>query len=82
MPFSKLNRKILLTETISLKRHLISQRSCWIHEVNMLRNTKGEFMMLYKQLREHEDKFPEYLPMSTETFDLFSQISFLFFQKV
>ena len=41
-----------------------------MHEVNMLRNTKGEFVMLYKQLREYENKFAEYLWMSTKTFDL------------
>ena len=41
-----------------------------MHEENMLRNTKGEFMILYKQLREYEDKFAEYLRMSTKTFDL------------
>ena len=41
-----------------------------MHEENMLRNTKGEFMILYKQLREHEDRFAEYLRMSNKTFDL------------
>jgi hypothetical protein len=41
----------------------------------MLRNTKGEeFMILYKQLREYENKFAEYLRMSTKTFDLLNKI--------
>jgi hypothetical protein len=84
MPFSKLTRKILLTESISLKRHLISQRPCWMHEVNMLRNTQGELMMLYKQVRKHEDKFAEYLRMSIKSLTFFSKLvfHFFFFQKV
>ena len=31
-------------------------------------------MILYKQLREYEDKFAEYLRMSTKTFDLLNKI--------
>jgi hypothetical protein len=41
-----------------------------VHDVNLSRVTHGEFNVLYKQLRNYEEKFVEYLRMTTETFDI------------
>lgn len=71
MSLSKIALKLLLTENSSLK--YISSRpypSFWVHDINKSRSSYGEFNVLYKQLRNFDDKFYEYLRMTRETFYL------------
>ena len=61
------------------KRHLalimmmhlldIHVRSVWIHPINNLRFEKGEFFMLYRDLRKYEDRFFGWYRMSMKKFD-------------
>ena len=44
-------------------------RSVWIHPINNLRFEKGEFFMLYRDLRKYEDRFFGWYRMSTKKFD-------------
>jgi hypothetical protein len=44
-------------------------RRWWIHPINQGRPNKGEFHTLYPQLREHPDRFKEYLRMTPDQFD-------------
>ena len=45
------------------------QRRYSTHPLNKRRNVSGEFHHLYTDLREHPDKFFNYMRMSVETFD-------------
>ena len=47
----------------------IHVRSVWIHPINHLRFDKGEFFMLYPDLRKYEDRFFGWYRMSTKKFD-------------
>ena len=47
----------------------IHVRSVWIHPINNLRFEKGEFFMLYRDLRKYEDRFFGWYRMSTKKFD-------------
>lgn len=71
MSLSKIALKLLLTENSHLK-YTISRPypSCWVHDINKSRSSYGEFNVLYKQLRNFDDKFYEYLRMTRETYDL------------
>ena len=44
-------------------------RSVWIHPINNLWFEKGEFFMLYRDLRKYEDRFFGWYRMSTKKFD-------------
>ena len=47
----------------------IHVRSVWIHPINNLRFEKGEFFMLYHDLRKYEDRFFGWYRMSMKKFD-------------
>ena len=47
----------------------IHVRSVWIHPINNLWFEKGEFFMLYHDLRKYEDRFFGWYRMSTKKFD-------------
>ena len=47
----------------------IHVRSVWIHPINNLRFEKGEFFMLYPDLRKYEDWFFGWYRMSMKKFD-------------
>lgn len=44
-------------------------RSHWVHPLNMLRPTDGEFVRVCVPLREYPDKFYKYFRMTVATFD-------------
>ena len=44
-------------------------RRMWIHPINNLRFEKGEYFVLYPDLRWYEDKFFNWFRMSTKKFD-------------
>ena len=44
-------------------------RRMWIHPINNLRFEKGEYFVLYPDLRWYEDKFFNWYRMSTNRFD-------------
>ena len=44
-------------------------RRMWIHPINNLRFEKGEYFVLYPDLRRYEDKFFNWYRMSTNRFD-------------
>ena len=44
-------------------------RSLWVHPINNLRLEKGEFFLLYPDLRRYEDRFFQWYRMSTRKFD-------------
>ncbi|XP_063220563.1 uncharacterized protein LOC134537203 [Bacillus rossius redtenbacheri] len=71
MSLSKASRRILLSENSVLKAKLLNRNHrAWIHDYNVQRTTDGEFVRVYKELRNHSDKFYNYLRMSKELFDL------------
>jgi hypothetical protein len=69
MSLSKQSKKLLLLENTALKLEYISSESCWVHKFNQCRGSLGEFNTLYRDARKFNDKFFEYLWMSTATFD-------------
>lgn len=76
-----------LTENSALKiwyfcRRMRFTRSCNVHKINKSRNIHGEFHHLYKQLREHPEKFNSYFRMSISTFDyILDKIEHKLFKK-
>jgi hypothetical protein len=68
MALSKIARKLLLSESISLKLKNRTKRK-WVHEFSKQRPTFGEFYHLYRDARVHPEKLKDYLRMSKETFD-------------
>ena len=44
-------------------------RHMWVHPINNLRFEKGEYFVLYPDLRKYEDKFFNWYRMSTKKFD-------------
>ena len=44
-------------------------RRMWVHPINNLRYEKGEYFVLYADLRKYEDKFFNWYRMSTKKFD-------------
>ena len=44
-------------------------RCMWVHPINNLRFEKGEYFVLYPDLRNYEDKFFNWYRMSTKKFD-------------
>ena len=44
-------------------------RHMWVHPINNLRFEKGEYFVLYPDLRKYEDKFFNWYCMSTKKFD-------------
>ena len=44
-------------------------RHMWVHPINILRFEKGEYFILYPDLRKYEDKFFNWYRMSTKKFD-------------
>ena len=44
-------------------------RRMWVHPINNLRFEKGEYFVLYADLRKYEDKFFNWYRMSTKKFD-------------
>ena len=47
----------------------LNVRRMWVHPINNLRFEKGEFFMLYPDLRKYEDKFFAWYRMSIRKFD-------------
>ena len=41
----------------------------WVHPINNLRFEKGEYFILYLDLRKYEDKFSNWYRMSRKKFD-------------
>jgi hypothetical protein len=58
-----------LLENTALKLDDMSSDSCWVHEFNQCRGSLGEFNNLYRDAWKYNDKYFEYLQMSTATFD-------------
>ena len=46
----------------------LNVRRMWVHPINNLRFGKGEFFMLYPDLRKYEDKFFAWYRMSIRKF--------------
>ena len=46
-----------------------SMRRMWVHPINNLRFEKGEYFVLYPDLRKYEDKFFNWFRMSIKKFD-------------
>ena len=44
-------------------------RHMWVHPINNLRFEKGEYFVLYPDLRKYEDKFFNWYRMSMKKFD-------------
>ena len=44
-------------------------RRMWVHPINNLRFEKGEYFILYPDLRKYEDKFFNWYRMSMKKFD-------------
>ncbi|PIO13369.1 hypothetical protein AB205_0019250 [Aquarana catesbeiana] len=45
-------------------------RRYWIHPVIADREERGQFWVMYSDLRDHEDKFLDYTRMSIKSFDV------------
>ncbi|XP_040203443.1 protein ANTAGONIST OF LIKE HETEROCHROMATIN PROTEIN 1-like [Rana temporaria] len=45
------------------------QRRFWVHPIHQMHSERGQFVLLYRELREHPDKFRNYTRMSISTFD-------------
>ncbi|XP_024085617.1 protein ALP1-like isoform X2 [Cimex lectularius] len=66
----------LLENSAVIRRRIKRRRSKWVHEINQVRSTLGEYHHLYRHLREDEERFCSYFRMSPSTFDyILSQIS-------
>ncbi|XP_040197230.1 protein ANTAGONIST OF LIKE HETEROCHROMATIN PROTEIN 1-like [Rana temporaria] len=46
-----------------------SQRRFWVHPIYQLHSDRGQFSLLYHDLREHPEKFRNYTRMTIATFD-------------
>ena len=58
MPFSVIqHRRHRLALVMMVHLFNLQVRSLWIHPINNLRFEKGEFFLLYPDLRKYEDKF-------------------------
>ena len=44
-------------------------RRLWVHPINNLRFEKGEYFVLYPDLRKYEDRFFNWFRMSTKKFN-------------
>ena len=70
MPFSVIqHRRRRLALVMMVHLFNLQVRSLWIHLINNLRFEKGEFFLLYPDLRKYEDKFFGWYRMSTRQFD-------------
>lgn len=47
----------------------LSPRKIWMHPINMLQTTEGEFVRICVPYRQYPDKFYKYFQMSVATFD-------------
>lgn len=45
------------------------QRRIWVHDILLKRHIEGEYITLYKQLSDHEEKFFKYFRMSKFQFN-------------
>lgn len=41
----------------------------WIHPINQIREKENTIIMFMQELRKHEDKFTNFVRMSSQTFD-------------
>ena len=48
-------------------------RRMWVHPINNLRFEKGEYFVLYPDLRRYEDKFFNWYHMSMKKFDYLAE---------
>jgi len=46
------------------------QRRTWFHDILLKRHIEGEYITLYKQLTEHEEKFFKYFRMTKIQFNV------------
>ena len=70
MPISLIQRRRRRLALIMMMHLLdLNVRSLWIYPINNLRFEKGEFFMMYPDLRRYEDRFFGWYRMSTRQFD-------------
>ena len=70
MPISVIQRRRRRLAVIMMMHLLdLHVRTVWIHPINNLRFEKGEFFLLYPDLRKYEDRFFGWYRMSTRQFD-------------
>ena len=70
MPISMIqHRRCHLVLILMLHMMDLNIRRMWVHPINNLRFEKGEFFMLYLDLRKYEDKFFAWYRMSIRKFD-------------
>ncbi|CAI6355675.1 unnamed protein product [Macrosiphum euphorbiae] len=46
------------------------QQRIWVHDILLKRHIEGEFVTLYKQLSDHEEKFFKYFRMTKIQFNV------------
>lgn len=46
------------------------QRRTWVHDILLKRHIEGEYITLYKQLTDHEEKFFKYFRMTKIQFNV------------
>lgn len=61
---------LLLAVRRRFRRRQRQSRKWWIHPILSDRSTKGKFVLLHNQLKEHPDKFFEYYRMSINSFEV------------
>ena len=62
-------RRRRFTVALLLLQLNFNVRRMWVHPINNLRFEKGEYFILYPDLRKYEDKFFNWYCMSMKKFD-------------
>lgn len=72
MPLNKksVTALCLLLANRHRRRRKRQSREWWIHPILSDRSTKGKFVLLHNQLKQHPDKFFEYYRMSVNSFEV------------
>lgn len=68
---TKVVQLVMLLENPMLHKYYLNKKKKRqaVHKMNQCRGTYGEFHHVYKDLRQHPDRFFKFLRMSVETFD-------------
>lgn len=69
MPLSKIAKRLLLCDNSYVNFVNMENKKMWVHEYNLHRDHDGEFLRVYKKMRNYPDKFFNYARMSVESFD-------------
>lgn len=55
--------------TLTVFFYFRKRQRIWVHDINMARESKGEYHMLFQELRQHEERFYVYFRMTVDCFD-------------